>query len=666
MKPFFRSVRLAWQFRGRLLLSLGTAIVAAVLWSVIFLAVHPCMKILSGVRSLADSVEADIEQVEKQAASHRAKIDKLKQERDAALTSATRDDIDNRISQFHWKVRHDDLMIWRLRLLQRFYIRCLPEDRFKTLVVLLAGVLSIIAIKGVFEFAQESLVGSVTNLTLYRLRNQFFRNVLRLDLQSFYQAGSHDLTARFTNDAETLAAGLKTLFGKVVAEPLKALGCIVIACTVSWQLTLLFLVLVPLGVLVMGRVGRLMKRASKRVLERMSNIFKLLQETFHGIRIVKAFTQEAFVRRQFLKATREYYRRAMRVIQIEALAGPVIEIMGIAGVMISVLIGAYLVLSGQTDIWGIRLTRYPLDHETLVLHYTLLAAIADPIRKLSSVYTKLQAAAAAAERIFAGIDRRPALARLAGADRLPTHEKEIAFRQVTFGYEADRPILQEIELTVPFGQVVAVVGPNGSGKTTLLNLLPRFFDPQQGSILIDGVDLRSGSLRSLRRQIAMVTQDTVLFDDTIHANIAFGLKHATREQIEAAAKKAYAHEFIDKLPHGFETNTGELGRALSGGERQRIALARAILRDPRILILDEFTSQIDADSEAKIHQALVEFMRGRTTFVITHRLNSLEISDRIVVLEGGRIDSVGKHHELLAKSAVYRRLTEAFSMRAAA
>lgn len=666
MTPFFRSVRFAWQFRGRLLLSLAAAVVAAALWSIIFLAVHPCMKILSGVPSLADAVEADIQQIQKQAASHRAKIDKLQIERDGALTSATRESIDDRIRQFEWKLRHDELMIWRLHLLKSCYVRLLPADRFTALVVLLSAVLAIIAVKGVFEFTQESLVGGVTNLTLYRLRNQFFRNVLRLDMQSFYRAGSHDLTARFTNDGETLAAGLKTLFGKVVAEPLKALGCIVIACIVSWQLTLLFLVLVPLGALVMGRVGRLMKRASKRVLERMSNIFKLLQESFQGLRVVKAFTREAFVRRQFLQATREYYRRSMRVIRIEAVAGPIIELMGVAGVTLSVLIGAYLVLSGQTDIWGIRLTRYPLDHETLVLLYTLLAAIADPVRKLSSVYTKLQAAAAAAERIFAAIDRKPELPRVPGADRLPVHEKEIVFRHVSFGYEPDWPVLHEIDLSIPFGQTTAIVGPNGCGKTTLLHLLPRFFDPQSGQVLIDGVDVRAASLRSLRQQLALVTQDTILFDDTIHANIAFGLRRATAAQVEAAARRAFAHEFIEKLPNGYQTRTGELGRSFSGGERQRLALARAILRDPRILILDEFTSQIDAESEAKIHRALIEFTKGRTTFLITHRLHTLEIADRIVVLDNGRIDAIGTHSELLSRSAVYRRLCDAYTTRAAA
>lgn len=666
MKPFLRSVRLAWQFRSRLLLSLTAALAAAALWSIIFLAVHPCMKILSGVPSLAESVATDIQQIERHAASLRTKVEKLHQEREAALTSGTRDDIDARMRQMEWKIKHDEIMIWRLTWLQKIYLRLLPADRFRTLVVLLTTVLAILAIKGVFEFAQEALVGGVTNLTLLRLRNQFFRNVLRLDMHSFYNAGAHDLTARFTHDTETLAAGLKTLFGKVVAEPLKALGCIAIACTVSWQLTLLFLVLVPLGVLVMGRVGKLMKRASKRVLERMSNIFKLLQESFQGLRVIKAFTREALVRRQFLSATREYYRRAMRVIRIEAVAGPVIEIMGVAGVTLSVLIGAYLVISGQTDIWGVRLTRYPLDHETLVLLYTLLAAIADPIRKLSSVYTKLQSAAAAAERIFAAIDRQPAWPRLPGAPRVPVHQQDIVFRNVSFGYERNRTALSDIDLAIPAGQLVAIVGPNGSGKTTLLNLLPRFFDPHQGELLLDGVDVRHGTLRSLRRQMALVTQDTILFDDTIHANIAFGTKHATRAQVEDAAHRAFAHEFIERLPHGYDTRSGELGRSFSGGEKQRLALARAILRDPRILLLDEFTSQIDAESEAKIHRTLLEFTRGRTTLLITHRLHTLEIADRIVVLNGGRIDASGTHSELLASSAIYRRLHDAYANRAAA
>jgi ATP-binding cassette, subfamily B, bacterial MsbA len=262
--------------------------------------------------------------------------------------------------------------------------------------------------------------------------------------------------------------------------------------------------------------------------------------------------------------------------------------------------------------------------------------------------------------VFALYDRMPAVTPNAGGPMVPKHSKSVEFRNVCFSYVPgqDPGTLNNIDLVVHAGETVALVGPNGCGKTTLLGLLPRFYDPDHGAVLVDGVNLRAANLRSLRKQIGLVTQDTVLFNDTIFANIAYGRHGATREEVEAAARKAFAHEFIVTKPAGYDEQVGDFGSQLSGGQKQRIALARAILRDPRILILDEFTSQIDAESEAKIQQALREFVRGRTTFLITHRLSTLELADRIVVMDGGRIAAVGTHRELIAGCPTYQRLYE--------
>jgi ATP-binding cassette subfamily B protein/subfamily B ATP-binding cassette protein MsbA len=460
-----------------------------------------------------------------------------------------------------------------------------------------------------------------------------------------------------TNDVEQLGTGMKMLYGRVMLEPLKMVVSLACACVISWQLTLMFLVVVAVAVLALNKVSRAMKRAARKVLERMSELYRVLREAFDGLRLVKAFTGESRERRRFRTANADYLKRTVRVINIDAAVGPILETLGVLAVGLVLLAGASLVLRGGTHLFSVRMLDEPIGPEALLTLYLLLATIADPVRKLSSVWTKTQSGMVAADRIFALYDRTPSVGANADGPMVPRHEKAISFRNVCFSYLPGRTALHDVTLDVAAGETVAIVGPNGCGKSTLLGLLPRFYDPDHGEILIDDVPLRSANLRSLRKQIGLVTQDTVLFDDTIFANIAFGRPGATQEEVEAAAKAAHADEFVSALPQGYQTRTGDMAASrLSGGQKQRLALARAILRDPRILILDEFTSQIDGESEAKIHDALREFVRGRTTFVITHRRSTLELADRIVVMDGGRVVASGTHTELLVSSSTYRRL----------
>jgi ATP-binding cassette subfamily B protein/subfamily B ATP-binding cassette protein MsbA len=322
---------------------------------------------------------------------------------------------------------------------------------------------------------------------------------------------------------------------------------------------------------------------------------------------------------------------------------------------------------------GLKFSEQPLDAEALLQLYVLLAAIADPVRKLSSVFTKIQASGAAADRIFDCLDREPRIKANADGPALRVGDDGrlsappvkgqaapplIEFRDVCFSFEPGRPILSHLSFRVDHGETIAIVGGNGSGKSTLLSLLPRFRDPVHGSVMVLGHDLRQVNVRSLRHAIGLVSQDTVLFDDTIHANIAYGSRSATREEVEGAARKAFAHDFITRLPNGYDTNAGECGGKLSGGQKQRICLARAILRDPAILLLDEFTSQTDAESEALIHRAMADFVRGRTTFMITHRMHTLEIASRILVLDHGHIAGIGSEAELLRNCPAFQRLSE--------
>jgi ATP-binding cassette subfamily B protein/subfamily B ATP-binding cassette protein MsbA len=680
MKNFLRALRHAWPYRKRLIFSVVCAVMAAVLWGANFTAIYPVLKLLHSGQSPQDWVDQRIDGLQREAEQHQAEVERFTEEFNALesrkpsnkFVEQRRRDLAADISRAEGKLdsARSSLSFY---LNVRKYVYMLPHDCFQTLCWLVGAVVVCVLVKCLFEFGQESLVGSVVNLALFDLRNRFYRNAIHLDVEQFNDEGTSELMARFTNDMDSLSAGVKTLFGKVVAEPLRALACIVIAMFISWQLTLLFTILVPIALIILVRVGRLMKRATRRLLERMSSIYKILQESFQGIRVVKGCTMEPYERRRFHAATRDYYHKAMLVVQIDAAAGPIIEVLGVVAVALALLAGSYLVLAHQTHLFGLRMSSRPLEPETMLQLYVLLAAIADPVRKMSSVLTRLQSGAAAADRIFQAIDRRPKVLGNADGPRLgrrragrqPTAADRpfIEFRDVCFSYHPETPVLSHISLGVRAGETVAVVGPNGCGKTTLLGLVPRFFDPNHGSVLIDGVDLRAAHLRALRKQIAVVTQDPVLFDDTVFNNIAYGLRGATAEQVEAAAKRAFAHDFITAHPEGYRRRVGERGMVLSGGERQRVALARAILRDPSILILDEFTSQIDAGSEADIHAALREFVKGRTTFLITHKMHTLEIADRIAVLDSGRLAAVGTHAELLASCPTYQRLHEAQASR---
>jgi ATP-binding cassette subfamily B protein/subfamily B ATP-binding cassette protein MsbA len=663
-------LRWTWPYRRRLVLSLLCALCAAILWGLNLTTIYPVLRVLEDGKGWPDQVQEEIDRLQREYKHESDKLDSLHQELrqvetwpDSRLRLSRERELAGSIARAESKASGLSRRIYWQQVLKTFLVRVMPPGRFEGLVWIFAVLIVAVGIKGVFEFLQESLVGSATNLTMHDLRCRYFRNAVHLDIGQFGHSGTHNLMTQFTNDMEMLAAGFKTLYGRVVAEPLRALACIALACFISWQLTLLFLVLVPVAVGILTKVGRMMKRASRRLLERMSNLYRILNETFQGIRVVKAFTAEPYERRRFREASRDYYRRAMQLINLDALTSPVVELLGVAAVSVALLVGAYLVLEKKTDLFGMKMCDAPLDVATLLQLYGLLAAIADPIRKLSSVYTKLQSGAAAADRIFAGIDLRPKVSANGNAVLLPRLAGDVAFHDVCFSYEPGRPTLAHIRLSVRAGETIALVGKNGCGKTTLVGLLPRFFDPDYGSVTIDGFDLRHAHLRSLRRQIGLVTQDTFLFDDTVANNIAYGQRRARSEAIEAAARQAFAHDFISRLPDGYQTRVGEGGAKLSGGQRQRLALARAILRNPSILILDEFTSQCDAESESLIHQALRQFVRNRTTFIIAHRLNTLEIADRIVVLDSGRIEAVGTHTELLRSCELYQRLHEAHFQR---
>ncbi|HEV3437491.1 MAG TPA: ABC transporter ATP-binding protein [Gemmata sp.] len=677
MRQFFRILKYSWPYRGRLIASVFCALMVALFWSINLSAIYPVLKILSTEDNLQKWVDTELDNQQRQLDDPermkeldrlRAALKKMEQNPPPDCETQVRK-ATQQIAKLEGELNHHATWVYRYQLLKAKVIRHLPEDRFATVVWLLAAVVIGLAIKGVFEFLHETLVGSVANRTLFDLRNGFFRRSIHQDVRQLAETGTTELMARFTNDTEQIANGLKVLYGRMVGEPLKAVVCLGFACVISVWLTCVFIIIVPLAIYVLVRVSKMMRKAARKLLERMSLMYKLVRETFDSNRAVKAFTREPHERRRFRTASREYLRKAMRVIYIDAAAGPIVEVLVVLAVGLALASGTYLVVTKKTDIFGYQMIDEPLGFATLLQLYAFLAATADPVRRLSSVYTKIQSGASAANRIFELYDRMPTVKANPDGPRLTGVLEKIEFRNVCFSYDpnnSEKPTLSTINLMVKAGETIAIVGGNGSGKTTLLGLLPRFYDPSHGTVLIDGINIRNAHLRSLRRMIGLVTQDTQLFDDTVFANIAYGKRGATPEEVIEAAKKARAHEFIEKKMEGYETRMGDSGANFSGGEKQKIALARAILRDPSILILDEFSNQIDTVSEVDIHDALKEFVKGRTVFLITHKLNTLEIADRIVVMDAGELIDVGTHAELIVRCPRYQLLCDPGSGRKAA
>jgi ABC-type multidrug transport system fused ATPase/permease subunit len=567
-----------------------------------------------------------------------------------------------RLAEIEKEKKSEQAWLARYQRIQPLIYRYLPSDSFRNLLLLIGLVILGVAIKGFFMFLQELLVADVMQRTQFDIRNLFFRRTLNLDLGSFSDQGSAELMARFTNDMDSFGQGLVTLLSKLIREPMRVVICLGGALYLNWRLTCLTLVVVPISALTTVRVGRIMKRAMRRSLESMSSIYKILQESFQGIKVVKAFAMERVERRRFFIETKNFYRKAIRVAMIDAMSDPVLEMLTLVTVAIALLAGTYLVLKKTIFLTlgplQMQLASQVMAIEELLTLYAMLAGASDPIRKLSNVHSKIQRAAAAADRICALMDREPQVVEHSAAPELPRHHDKIEFDDVHFSYPGRPALIKGISLSVAHGETIAVVGPNGCGKTTLMNLLPRFWDVDDGSIKIDGQDVRNLRIRSFRRQIGIVPQETILFQDTIARNIAYGDPGAGRDLIIEAAKRAYAHQFIMTLPQGYETMIGERGHGLSGGQRQRIALARAMLRDPSILILDEATSAVDIQDEALIRKAIEEFSRGRTTFLISHSLGTIQFADRIILIDEGRIVAVGSDQELRRSSPLYRRLHE--------
>lgn len=526
-------------------------------------------------------------------------------------------------------------------------VEALPHGQM-TAPVLLFSALGLLTLLGaVANFGHVFLSLTVVNRALADVRKDVFDKVLRLPLQEVVRTGPTDVVNRIIVDTWNLSTGFSTLISKAVADSTKGIVAAAVAFVLDWRITVVAAVIAPIIAMVIRKLGSRIRRAARRGLEHQADASRTALESLQGFRVVKVHTTEERQLNAFDEANRSILRELNKVRTAKALASPVVEVIAIFAVGIMCLVAIKAIFDGK------------LDKETMIVVLGALGMAGASLRPLTGMANDIQQSSAAADRLWELQSAMPEPGHDQSLPKMPPHGASVEFRDVKLTYKgADRPALAGVSLTVKFGETVAFVGPNGCGKTTLLSLIPRIFDPAEGSVLIDGEDLRKFSVESLRKQIGVVTQETVLFRGTILENIAYGMPNATRGQVEAAAKQARAHEFIVGKPGGYDEMVAEQGLSMSGGQRQRLAIARAILRDPKILILDEATSMIDAESEARIAEALAEFKRGRTCLVVAHRLSTVLAADRIVVMEHGLVVDVGRHGELLERCPLYRSLAE--------
>ena len=520
----------------------------------------------------------------------------------------------------------------------------LANKDMKMLNAIAGGIVVVFFFRGIFYYGQTYLVSYIAQKIIIDIRETRYRKLQSLQLRYYQKRQTGTIMSYITNDVAALQAALVDSLIEMVTEGAILIGSICTMFYLDWKLSLLTFVTVPLIAQAMKVFGRKLKTSGTVIQERTADITSLLQEAISAVRIVKSFVREAYEIERFRKQNDLNFRAQMKNVQLMSLLTPTVEFLSAVAVTFIVWFGGYPVVNGA------------LTAGSLIAFLTYAVNLANPVKRISRVYGTIQKAMAAADRVFEVLDTEEEIKDCEDAVALPRIEGSVLFDQVSFAYKEDVLALDNITLSANPGEMVAIVGPSGAGKSTIANLLPRFYDVTGGVIRIDNVDIRRVTLDSLREQIGIVPQETMLFSGSVAFNIRYGRLDATEAEIIEAAKAANADEFIREMPEGYETKISERGSNLSGGQRQRIAIARAILKNPRVLILDEATSALDTESEKIVQAALDKLMVGRTTFVIAHRLSTILQADKIIVMENGRIKESGSHEELLAMGGLYTNL----------
>jgi subfamily B ATP-binding cassette protein MsbA len=522
------------------------------------------------------------------------------------------------------------------------------EDLFlkkdmEMILLLPIAIILLFLLKGIFDYGQAYLMNFVGLRVVADIRQKLYDHLQGLSLSFFTRTPTGVLISRITNDVNLVQGSVSNAITGLIKDVVTILGLTAVVFYRDWKLGIIAFIVFPIAIIPIKEFGKRLRKFSRKGLQRMGSLTTFLHETITGNRIVKAFNMEEYEKRRFAEENEKYFKIFLKRVKIRAISHPMMELLGGIGVAVILWVGGYSVVRGD------------MTPGTFFSFMTALLMLYAPVRNLNKVNLEVQEGLAAAARIFELLDTVAEVREAKDAISLPQISKGIEFEEVSFKYDSE-PVLKSLSLHVRVGEIIAIVGMSGAGKTSLVNLLPRFYDVEEGRVLIDGFDIRKVTLKSLREQIGLVTQQTILFNDTVKNNITYGSLSRSDQEIMEAAKAANAHDFILRLPQGYETMIGEGGVKLSGGERQRLSIARAILKNAPLLILDEATSSLDSDSENEVQIAMDALMKGRTVFVIAHRLSTIRNAHRIIVLSKGEMIEQGTHEELMSLNGEYRRL----------
>ncbi len=619
----------AWRYKARLLTSMALAIVIAVSFGAMLVTVGTVIKLTFYTPPTAAELSAPPVDV------HGKSL--LKEDPAEKMCRDLHDYSDMLRDYVGWAPSGLDTHF-------RGLVTAMRADRMRALVIACVLVTLLALFVGVARFFQEYFAATIGARVTTDVGKDLYENLMRQSMGFFESRPSGEILSRFNNDMFMVNRGLEGVFVKMMREPFKILILFAVAVSVDWQLTIVGVCVLPVVLYALVFIGKKMRKSVRRSLQKIASMTSVVNETVRGIAIIKGYNMEQYeigrVRAEIDKLRQFLYRMG----RLHAATGPTTEFLLVLGVV------GFVLFSGRRVEAGL------LDAGDLAKLYFALAMMLDPVRKMSDVNNLVQTSVASAERCFEMIDIKPDIVEVPGAADIAPLRDAIRFENVSFSYNGSDTVIRDVSLEIKKGQMVALVGSSGAGKSTMAKLVPRFYDVSAGRITIDGVDIRNATFHSLREQMSIVTQDTVLFAESVRANIAFGRTQYTDERVRGAAHAANADGFVDTLPQGYDSMLSDSGGNLSGGQRQRLAIARAIIKDPAILILDEATSSLDSESERLIQDALDHFVAGRTTIVIAHRLSTVRRADRIVVMDGGRVAEEGTHDELIARGGIYRRL----------